>query len=128
MQGFTDQDIANKMDIARSTLKKWEKEIPEFSDALKIGKEPADIKVEQTLYQRAIGYSYTEKKVIITLNEDGTQKPSRIERTEKHVPPDTTAQIFWLKNRKPEGWREKKVVEIDNPWIELAESSVTDDE
>ena len=108
MQGMIDDEIADQMQIARSTLKKWEKEIPEFSVALKMGKEPCDFAVQQKLYQRAMGYTFEEKKVIVEVLKDGTQKPARIEKTTKVIPPDVTAQIFWLKNRKPKEWREKQ--------------------
>jgi len=111
MQGFIDEEIADQMGIARSTLKKWEVEISEFSDALKMGKAPADFEVEQKLYQRAMGYTYEEKKTVIELAPDGTQKPARIEKTTKVIPPDVVAQIFWLKNRKPKDWRDKHEIE-----------------
>jgi len=111
MQGLIDDEIADQMGIARSTLKKWEAEIPAFSDAIKRGKAPADFEVEQKLYQRAIGYTYEETKTVIELAADGTQKPARIEKTKKTFPPDVVAQIFWLKNRKPKEWRDKHEIE-----------------
>lgn len=111
MQGMIDDEIAEQMQIARSTLKKWEAEYKEFSDALKMGKAPVDFSVEQKLLQRAMGYTFEEKKVIVEVLKDGTQKPARIEKTTKVIAPDVTAQIFWLKNRKPKEWRDKQVME-----------------
>jgi len=128
-EGLTDKEIAEKMGIAKSTLNKWKIDFPTFSDSLKAGKEPVDSTVQKSLYQRAIGYSFKEKKVVVELDSNGNQKPARIETTEKIVPPDTTAQIFWLKNRRPDLWREKHDVELTNPFLELmkAATSIADD-
>ena len=113
MEGKTDKEIADRMKISRSTLSKWKTESQEFADALEYGKEIADSKVEQSLYKRAIGYKYKEKKVIVTMDADGNQKPARIETVEKEVIPDTTAQIFWLKNRKRNAWKDKQDIEME---------------
>jgi len=127
MEGLTDKEIAQKMGIAKSTLNKWKIDFPSFSDSLKAGKEPVDSTVQKSLYQRAIGYSFKEKKVIVELDTNGNQKPARIETTEKIVPPDTTAQIFWLKNRRPDLWREKHDVELTNPFLELMKAASVGD-
>jgi len=128
MEGLTDKEIAQKMGIAKSTLNYWKNEYPTFLDSLKAGKEPIDAKVQNSLYQRAIGYSYKEKKVVVELDSNGNQKPARIETTEKIVPPDTTAQIFWLKNRRPDLWRDKQEVELSNPFLELMKAAAADGE
>jgi hypothetical protein len=96
--------------VSLDTIQVWINQYPEFSEALKEGKAPADAKVEKSLYQRAIGYKYTEKKVIQL--PDGT---IRKEVTEKEVAPDVTAQIFWLKNRLPDEWRDKSNLEHSGP-------------
>lgn len=128
-EGLTDMEIAQRMGIARSTLKKWEKEHASFSDSLKQGKEPADAKVQKSLYQRAIGYTFKEKKVIVEMDSSGNQKPARIETTERVIPPDTTAQIFWLKNRRPDQWRDKRDIDATvNPFMELMKKASADDE
>jgi hypothetical protein len=75
-------------------------------EALKIGKEIADEIVENKLYQRAIGYNYEETST----EKDGDRVKTK--KTIKEMPPDVTAQIFWLKNRLPAKWRDKQ--EIDN--------------
>ena len=85
----------------------------DFKKAIDDGRDTSDAKVEKSLYQRAIGYTYKEKKVIMTLDKDGNQMPARIETTEKHVPPDTTAQIFWLKNRKRDRYKDKWDMEVN---------------
>lgn len=114
MEGLTDTEIAKRMEVTRSTLSKWKTEYSEFAEALEIGKEPADARVEQSLFKRAVGYKYKEKKVIVTMDKDGNQMPARIETIEKEVVPDVTAQIFWLKNRRPDKFRDKQDVDINN--------------
>lgn len=106
--GLIDEDIAHNVGISPATLYEWKKRFPEISEALKRGKEVVDIQVENALFKRAIGYEYEEVKTIIS-EKDG----KRVEVVKKQMPPDTTAQIFWLKNRKPSTWRDK-VVSVDN--------------
>lgn len=105
--GLTEKEIASKMDIALSTFSEWKGKYSEFSDAVKMGKEPADSKVEQSLFKRANGYTIRERKTIVEMDKNGEQKPVRIETIEKHVPPDTGAACMWLKNRLPDKWRDK---------------------
>lgn len=97
--GATDKIIAEKLNIALSTFYEYKKKYKEFSDALKRGKDEIDTKVENALLKRALGYDYDQ----ITY-EHGIET----KRVTKHILPDTTAQIFWLKNRKPAEWRDKQ--------------------
>jgi transposase-like protein len=106
-KGKTNLQIAHAIGVSIDTLQTWLNQYSEFSAALKEGKVPADSKVENSLFKRAVGYKYTEKKVVAF--PDGS---SRIETTKKEVAPDTTAQIFWLKNRLPGEWRDKQTVEL----------------
>lgn len=99
--GLTDEQIANKCGVNPDTLYTWKKKYPEISEALKKGKELVDTQVENALLKRALGYSYEE--VMVEESDNGYKK--RV--TVKQVVPDTTAQIFWLKNRRPDKWREK---------------------
>lgn len=103
--GLTNEQIAGNMGISRETLNQWSKKYPDISDALKKGKEVVDRQVENALLKRALGYEYEEKKV--EKGPDGSKTTVTI----KEVVPDTTAQIFWLKNRKPEQWRDKRDIE-----------------
>ena len=103
--GLTDEQIAKNLDIVPSTLYEWNRQYSEISEALKKGKEVVDIEVENALLKRALGYSYEEKKVEVS--EEGT----KVTKTIKEVVPDTTAQIFWLKNRRPDRWRDKQDIE-----------------
>ena len=100
--GLTLEQIAGNMGIARQTLNEWRKAHDSISNALKLTRELADIEVENALYKRAVGYDYEEETV-----EDGP-KGTKVTHTKKRMAPDVTAQIFWLKNRKPFEWRDRK--------------------
>ena len=103
--GLTDEQIAKNIGINRTTLYDWKKKEVNIADALKKGKEVIDFEVENALLKRALGYEYEEETY-----ENGILT----KKVKKQVAPDTTAQIFWLKNRKKEQWREKvEVVETD---------------
>lgn len=106
-KGFTDQELADFFDVAPSTIYLWKREHPEFSETLKLGKESADRKVERSLFERATGYSHPDTH-FATCDGLVVQTP-----TTKQYPPDTTAGIFWLKNRQPDKWRDKTEVQDD---------------
>lgn len=105
-EGLTDEQMAKNIGIATSTFYNWEKKSIEFLEALKRGKEVVDFEVENALLKRALGYEYEEETY-----ENGVLT----KKVKKQVAPDTTAQIFWLKNRKPDKWRDKV---IDNESME----------
>lgn len=109
--GLTDDEIAKNCGVGRSTLAKWKKQHPDIDRAIRVGKEVADYIVENALHRRATGYTVKEIKKYIT-QVDGKQI-ARIIEAERHIPPDTTAIIFWLKNRKPQEWRDRKDQMID---------------
>ena len=110
--GLTDEQISHNIGIHPSTLYEWQKKHPEISEALKKGKEVIDRQVENALLKRALGYEYEEVKQIIEKDEKGKDR-KRIEKTVKKVIPDVTAQIFWLKNRKPNEWKDRRDVSVD---------------
>ena len=120
--GATDAKLADFFDIAESTLYEWKLEYPEFSEALKKGKVIADATIAEGLYNRAKGAVINVQQAIklkdSQFNSEG-RKISEEERIEvvdliQEVPPDTAAGIFWLKNRNPEMWRDKREYN-DNP-------------
>lgn len=102
-RGATDIELADFFDIACSTLYEWKHVHPEFAEAIKVGKECADARVERSLYNRAVGYTYESVKIFMP---GGAEAPVYAPYRE-HVPPETTAAIFWLKNRQPDRWRDK---------------------
>lgn len=105
--GLTEEQIAHNMGIRRQTLFKWKNEYSDIGDALKKGKEVADYEVENALFKRALGYDYEE--IISEKTSDGK---THIKKVKRHVPPDTTAMIYWLKNRRPDKWRDR--IEVNN--------------
>lgn len=136
--GLTEEQIAKNLGIGVSTLSKYKVEHIEIVEALKKGKEIVDFEVENALLKRALGYKYTEVTKERILRKDERGQPSVdihgfptyemvVTRTvKKEVAPDTTAQIFWLKNRKPKQWRDKQDIEhsgnvtVNNPYKDLS--------
>lgn len=100
--GLTEEQISANIGINRRTLTDWKNRYEPISLALKKGKEVVDRQVENALLKRALGYEYEEVKEKF---EDGVLTERTV--TKKEVVADTTAQIFWLKNRKPDKWRDK---------------------
>lgn len=105
-RGWTDIEMAEFFDVSDRTWYRWKVEHEEFCDALKEWKAEADERVERSLFERAVGYSHPEDKVF---NNGGE---ALVVPTVKHYPPDTTAGIFWLKNRDKERWKDKQEVEV----------------
>jgi hypothetical protein len=136
--GLTDEQIAKNLGIGKTAFYKYKKEHAEFANTLKRGKEVIDYEVENALLKRALGYEYTEvtKERILDRDEAGQPlvdihglpcyKMVVTKTVKKEVAPDTTAQIFWLKNRKPKDWKDKRDVEhsgavdINNPYKDLS--------
>jgi hypothetical protein len=105
--GATDNDLAEIFDVTVRSIHFWKISHPEFLHSLKIGREAADNRVERSLFQRAIGYSQDSVKVFLSKEGTPVYAPYR-----EHIPPDTTACIFWLKNRKPAEWRDVNRTEL----------------
>lgn len=127
--GLTDEQISKNLGIAYSTFKEYKKNISDFSATLKRGKEVVDREVENALLKRALGYTYNEVTREQFKNPDTGEYELTITKViTKEVVPDTTAQIFWLKNRKPEAWRDKKDIEhsggVNNPYENLTEEQL----
>lgn len=117
--GLTDEQIASNIGITRKTLAEWKTKYSDICDTLKRGKAVVDIQVENALLKRALGYSYdevTRERVLDYDPSTGQVVGSHMEITKtvkKEVQGDTTAQIFWLKNRRPEQWRDKRDVSVE---------------
>jgi hypothetical protein len=120
-KGLTDKELSQVFDIHEATLNRYKKS-PEFCEAIKKGKAVADEKVEIALFQRACGYECPEDKV---LSHEGFHTDTV--RVTKHYPPETTAAIFWLKNRKPEEWRDKKEFDVKTFEVGLPEGENPDE-
>lgn len=98
--GLTNEQIAKNIGVNQDTLYTWIRRFPEFSEALKIGRDEADMQVENALFKRALGY-YIED---IQEEYEGTVRVKRVVK-KKWVASDISAQIFWLKNRASNRWR-----------------------
>lgn len=117
--GLTDKQISKNIGISESTLNDWKKKFPEFSESLKQSKEIADRQVENALHKTALGFYY---------EEDMVTNQGDVVRVKKYSKPNTTAQIFWLKNRKPANWRDKQEIEQTNTNIEIRVGEWDDDD
>ena len=114
--GLTDEQIAQNMGIGYSTLQTWKSKYQDIQDTLKKGKEVVDYEVENALLKRALGYMVKEEK----LTKDG-----EVVELEREVPGDVTAQIFWLKNRKPSTWRDKPETDKADDMSEMLKNTET---
>lgn len=108
--GATDDEMADFFGVHRSTIYRWKLDHPEFCDAIKSAKEIADERVERSLYQKATGYNYTEEQAF-KIKKAQYEEEVEVVQVEKHSPADTTAAIFWLKNRRKAEWRDKHEIE-----------------
>lgn len=127
--GLTDEQIAKNLGIGVRTLYEYKEKYPQIVQSLKRGKEVVDREVENALLKRALGYKYQEITQEPVMNhETGVYELQPTKVVTKEVAPDTTAQIFWLKNRKPKEWRDRKDVEhsgtINNPFANLSEEDL----
>jgi DNA-binding XRE family transcriptional regulator len=101
--GATDADLAGFFDVSEQTINAWKKAHEAFLESLKAGKALADAEVADKLYRRATGYEHSAVKIVANAT---TGQEHIVPYTERY-PPDTTAAIFWLKNRRPDLWRDK---------------------
>lgn len=127
--GLTDVQMSGAFEINPDTFYQWQKKYPEFSESIKKGKLEADANVVSTLYKRALGHTQKSRVPFKVKKIDpATGKlydTIEFAESEDYFPPDMIATIFWLKNRQPEHWRDKKEVEIDDK-RELDTSSLSD--
>ena len=128
--GLTEEQIAKNMGVSRSTLSDYKVKYPDILRAIKNSKEVADREVENALFNKATGYTVKLKKPMkvrhVEYDEQTGRKSAEYERIEYieeevHVPADTTAQIFWLKNRKSNEWRDKVAVTDESSLEKLDE-------
>lgn len=109
--GATDKDLADFFGVCERTIYRWAHVYPDFLQALKAGKACADERVVRSLYHKAVGYRHEAVKIFLPA---GATQPIYAPYVEQ-VPPDTTAMIFWLKNRRPDLWRDRQQHEHSGP-------------
>ena len=111
--GATDREIADFFKVSEATIYRWAIEHEAFCEARKSGEEAADDRVERSLYHRALGYKHDAVKMFqaggMVISEDYVE----------HYPPDTTAAIFWLKNRRPDRWRDRREQNITGDGLSI---------
>jgi len=114
LYGATDKKLGEYFGVCERTINNWKENHPKFLQSVNDGKDIADAKVSESLYNRALGYSHEDTHI------SNYQGEIKITPTMKHYPPDATSAIFWLKNRQKDKWRDTKVVggDPENP-IEL---------
>jgi hypothetical protein len=106
--GATDVEVARFFKVHPCTIYEWRATIPEFSEALRIGKSLADERMKRSLYQRGIGYDYDYKSIKTEERVVGkTLKLVKRTTSIEHLPGDVGAQKLWLINRCPKEFREK---------------------
>lgn len=123
--GLSNKQVAKNIGITEMTFHNWRKANPDFDNIIKKTKEVVDFEVENALLKRALGYEVDE----VQIRKRGDLPPEKIV-VRKKIPPDVNAQMFWLKNRKPEIWRERKDVSMTadikavNPFANLSEEEL----
>lgn len=120
--GLTDEQICNNLNISIQTFYTYKSKYIEFFEAIKKGKEVADIEVENALFKRAIGYKY--KEVIKEVKEINGKKTTYVKEVIKEMPGDVGAQIFWLKNRKSNKWKDKQDIDLQDNNVSITINGV----
>lgn len=122
--GLTDEQIAHNIGVLPQTFCQWKGKYTALREALKKGRQPVDVEVENALLKRALGYDY-EETITEVEDTEGGKKRKHIRKVAKHVPPDVGAICFWLKNRRPDKWRDRVQQEVSvdvedlSPLVEL---------
>lgn len=107
--GATDEEMAAFFDVDARTVYRWKLEYPEFCQSIKAGKDRADDRVERSLFQKASGFYFKEEQAV-KVKTGPFSEEVEVVPVEKYAPPDTTAMIFWLKNRRSANWRDKQEI------------------
>lgn len=102
--GATDLDYSLAFDVQIGTVRHWRVIHQDFRDATMLNKEATDDNIERSLYERAHGYSFEMEEIFC--NDGDVTRVTVV----KHVPPDPTAMIWWLKNRRHETWKDRKEI------------------
>jgi hypothetical protein len=106
MQGSTDSEIALMMGLDPKIVKAWRKMYPDFDKAIEEGRTAADLQVLEALHKKAVGYEYKKEVVVRTKDDVFVQEVNHV------VEPETNAIKFWLSNRDPKRWSEKRHMQI----------------
>ena len=123
MRGFTNEEIASQLGIHRATLQEGINKYPDFSDAIRVGKEPANAKVENAIFKSCTGYYITEERAVVVGNGESAHVETVTET--RFIPPVFQAQRYWSKNRMGDRWKDVQEVEHSGSisWVELVKSA-----
>jgi hypothetical protein len=106
--GLFEIQIAKNLRISKATFEVYKKEHQDFKDALRVGKEVADVVMENAMYKRGTGYTYDEVTTEITTTTAGKELARKVRKVTKHVPADPSTGMWWLCNRKADTWRQRQ--------------------
>jgi hypothetical protein len=111
LEGLIDTEIARKLGVSETTFYEFQKNHPEFTEAIRLGKIPKNQEVEQAALKSALGFTYEEVTTEFEKGLDGKPVPVKTRKTTKYIPPNPTGYRFWLMNRMPEDWRDIRHIE-----------------
>ncbi len=125
--GLNNEQIAEKLGIGETSFYKYLNLYPKMAKALREGRTPVDVKVENAMLQIALGYDYREEKQEGIFDKDGNMLDiTKRTITEKHIPPNFNAGKFWLTNRKPGKWTKDFVNPLESGDVEIEVCDVDD--
>lgn len=110
-KGYTNAEIYEALNISERTFQRWIKKYPSFKEKFSEGRNLATAQVEEALFKRAVGYTTTEEETVVKFDKEGNNLPVNVKKKKKQIAPDTSAGIFWLKNRDSAHWKDKVEVE-----------------
>lgn len=113
-EGADLKGIAKLLGCGLTTLKSLKKMYPEFAELMKKANEVADEEIVSALYKRAKGYDAEDTITEVRVDPGGSAQTTYVRKTKRHIPADLGAMVFWLKNRRPEEWRDKQDVELES--------------
>ena len=129
--GLIDSQIASNLGVANATLSQYKVAHPELYELMRRNKTVADVQVENALFRRALGYEYDEVTKERSMDADGNSSLVVTKVVKKTMPPEVGAICFWLKNRRPDKWRDKNHTEItgkDGGPVEFDYSKISNEE
>ncbi len=111
--GMIDTEICTQLGISKTVYYEYQQKYPEFAEAIKRGKKPINELAEEAFLKNVLGFEYEEKQSEMNVDKDGNATVAKVRTITRHFRGDTTAQIFFLKNRMPEKYKDRQEVAVD---------------